>query len=260
MPRTGAHSTARPPHLAALGGRTWGRLPAKRARGSPGPPPWARPSSRASLTAHPSGPPLRRSGGTPRRPASLRGRSPRTRSPWRETSPPPSDRVPAPPRARTSSRDHLGPADGGLRGSGKWRGRGGGATRRESFGKVEEAPDVPPHPSGPDYRKKGMGGVRERGEGVDPSPGIVTQRQSQRHPTVPRDAATGHSSPLTGNPLTATHSHRDTPWSPRDIAAPWGMHDPATQLHNTAPRGHMAQSPSYPKTHTHTLSHSRTML
>lgn len=165
VPRMGAHSTARPPRLAALGGRTQGRLPAKGARGSPGPPSWARPSSRASLTAHPSGPPLQRSGGTPAAPPPS-GAGPRARA------------APGGRRRRhraIASRRHLapepqagttwGPRMGDSEAAESGGDGDGGATRGQSFGKVEEAPDVPPHPSGPGYRKKGMGGCA-RGERV----------------------------------------------------------------------------------------------
>lgn len=92
--------------------------------------------------------------------------------------------------------------------------------------------------------------MRERGEGVDPSPGIVTQRQSQRHPTVPRDAATGHSSPLTGNPLTATHT--GTPHGHPGTARPLGGCTTQPHSFTTPPHGDTWHSRPVTQRHTRT--------
>lgn len=84
----------------AVGGRPEGAAPSPSGEEVSWAIPWSRPNP---VTTYPLGPLRRRRwGDPPRRPAPLWVRSPRTRSPWRETSPP-SDRVPAPPRARTSS-------------------------------------------------------------------------------------------------------------------------------------------------------------
>ena len=165
VPRTGAHSTARPPRLAALGGRTWGRLPAKRARGSPGPPPWARPSSRASLTAHPSGPPLRRSGGTPAAPPPS-GAGPRARAApggrRRRHRAIASRRHLAPePQAGTTWGPRMGDSEAAESG-----GDGAGVRRGERvLARSRKHQTSPPTPAAPITGKKEWGGCA-RGERV----------------------------------------------------------------------------------------------
>lgn len=134
------------------------------------------------------------------------------------------------PQARTT----WGPEYGVPRDGGKWRGRCGGKMRGQSFGIVEETPVT--HSATPATGKKELGGG-DQGE-CRPIPrnshsALITR--TQRHPTVPWDAGTRHSSPLTSNPLTATHSLGDTP------RVTQGHHGP--RGHTTSP--HSFKTPSH---------------
>lgn len=188
-----------PPGLAhpgrALGGRP-GVAPSAGVRESPWPPPAATETG-ASVTTHPSGPPPRQSGGYSCRPAPLRGRASRTRSPWPETSPPPSDRVPAPPRARTSSPDHLGLRRWGTPRQGEM-GKETGWGRDERRELRQRRGNTRPPPSSPSTGKRELGG-RERECRLIP-------RNTQPQP----------------------HAHSDTPLSPGTRPHDTVPHAPAT--------------------------------